>query len=59
MADMCKMMMEKEMKRQPLLAGAVAVAGTVLTVALILLVILEVQWIRLLGLRIRAEKMKP
>jgi hypothetical protein len=56
MADMCKTMMQMEMKSHPLKVAALALAGTLLSVALILFIILEIQWIRYFSLRIKSEK---
>src|SRR2546426_6179139 len=56
MSEMCKMMMQMEMKSHPLKVAAFAVGGTLLPIALILLIILEIQWIRYFSLRIRSEK---
>jgi hypothetical protein len=56
MADMCQMMMQQEMQHRPLLIAVGAGLGTVVAVALVLFVILEVQWIRYWSLRIRSER---
>ena len=56
MAEMCQMMMEKEMQQRPLMMVAVGVVGTLLTIALILFMILEIQWIRFWNVRIKTEK---
>lgn len=55
MAEMCEMMMQREMQSRPLWITAGAVLGTVLTVALLLFVVLEIQWIRFWSLRIKTE----
>lgn len=55
MADMCQTMMEKEMAGRPWKVAAVAVVGILGTAALALFVVLEVQWIRYWGIRIRKE----
>ena len=55
MADTCQMMMEKEMAGRPWKVAAVAVVGILGTAALALFVVLEVQWIRYWGIRIRKE----
>ena len=44
------------MQRWPYLMAAGIVLGTLLTIALVLFVILEIQWIRFWHLRIRQEK---
>lgn len=56
MAEMCQTMMEKEMQRQPFTMVAVGVVGTLITIALILFVVLEIQWIRFWNVRIKTEK---
>lgn len=58
MAEMCKTMMEMEMKGWPWKTAALALGGTVGAAALVLLVLLEIQLVRLLSLRIKAEKAK-
>jgi hypothetical protein len=58
MADMCRMMMEREMQTRPYLMIAGAAVGALAFVALILFIVLEIQWIRLLGIRIKAERQK-
>jgi hypothetical protein len=56
MADMCRTMMQREMQSRPYLIAAGAVLGGLVVVALVLFVVLEVQWIRLLGVRIKADR---
>jgi hypothetical protein len=56
MADMCRTMMAKEMSARPLKMAAAAVLGALLVLALVLFVVLEIQWIRYLGVRLRKEK---
>ena len=56
MADTCKMMMEREMSSRPVKMAALAVLGALGTVALLLFIVLEVQWIRWWNLKIRAQK---
>lgn len=55
MADMCRQMMEREMAMMPAKMAAYAVFGLLLAIALVLLIVLQVQWImywkRLLGSR--------
>lgn len=46
MADMCRMMMEREMKGWPLKMAAGVIIGILLVAALVLFVMLEIQWIR-------------
>ena len=55
MSEMCKTMMQMEMKNHPLKVAALTIGGTLLSIALIL----EIQWIRYFSLRIRSEKMRP
>lgn len=56
MAEMCKAMMAMEMKGWPLKMAALIIVGVVAVIALVLLAMLEIQWIRLLGIRIKAER---
>jgi hypothetical protein len=56
MAQACETMMKREMAAFPLKMAALGIVGIILSIALILLVVLEVQWIRLLGLRIQQAK---
>jgi len=56
MADMCQMMMEKEKAFPPYMMIAGAVLGALLVLALVLFIILEVQWIRSWNLRIKSEQ---
>ena len=58
MADMCQMMMQQEMKQRPFLIAAGATVGTLLVIALVLFIVLEIQWIRYFQVRIRTEKIK-
>lgn len=53
MAKTCDAMMKKEMAMFPVKMVAAAVLGTIAAIALILLLVLEVQWIRLLALKIK------
>ena len=46
MAEMCQTMMQREMQDRPLWIAVAAVSGTLLTLALLLFVVMEVQWIR-------------
>ena len=56
MADMCRMMMQREMQYLPYrMAGAISV-GVLLAVALVLFIVLEIQWIRFYNLRIKSER---
>lgn len=56
MADMCRMMMEREMQFRPVWIAVAAVVGTLLTVALALFVVLEIQWIRHWNHRLKSER---
>ena len=60
MSEMCQMMMKKEMAGAPYKMAAGLAIGVLLTAALVLFVILEVQWIiywsRLLKTQSRIEK---
>ena len=58
MSQMCQMMMQKEMQAAPWRYGAIIGLGTLLTVALVLLLVLEVEWVRLWALRLKSEKRK-
>jgi hypothetical protein len=58
MADVCRMMMEKEMRSAPLKIGAIIGVGSLFLIALILFIVLEIQWIRFWSVRIRTERMK-
>jgi hypothetical protein len=46
MAEMCKTMMQMEMKSLPLKTASLVIIGLLLTVALVLFVLLEIQWLR-------------
>ena len=46
MSEMCMAMMEKEKAMMPLIIGISAIFGLLLFVALLLLVVLEIQWIK-------------
>lgn len=56
MADMCQMMLRREMAARPYWVAAIIAVGSLLVVALVLFVILEVQWIRYWNLRIKTER---
>ena len=56
MSQMCQMMMQKEMHAAPWKYGAIIGPGTLLAVALILLIVLKVEWVRLWALRLKSEK---
>lgn len=46
MADMCRHMMQREMAMRPYKMAALAIFGLLLLVSLILLIVLQVQWIK-------------
>ena len=56
MADMCRMMMQREMQYLPYRMAALIAGGILLTIALVLFIVLEVQWIRFWNLRIKTER---
>lgn len=58
MADVCRMMMEKEMRSRPLKMAALSVLGTLGVAALALFVALEIQWIRFWSVRIKTERLQ-
>jgi hypothetical protein len=55
---MCEAMMQREQMVFPWLVGGGTVLGLLIAIALALLVVLEIQWIRLWSLRLKAEKTK-
>jgi len=56
MADMCQMMMQREAQLRPYWMAAACIVGALLAVALVLFIVLEVQWIRFWNLRIKTER---
>ncbi|HEV8375278.1 MAG TPA: hypothetical protein VGR38_03475 [Candidatus Polarisedimenticolia bacterium] len=54
-SPMCQMMMEKEMRWMPLKVAGLAIFGILLTVALLLLIVLEILWIRLWMSRVKSK----
>lgn len=58
MADMCRMMMQREMQYKPYLLAGGAVVAALLVIALLLFIVLEVQWIRFFGVKIKTERQK-
>lgn len=56
MAKTCDTMMKREMQMAPFKMAALGILGALGAAGLLLLVVLEVQWIRLLGLRIGQAK---
>lgn len=55
-SPMCQMMMEHEMKAKPWIAAGVSIFGLLVAVALVLLIVLEVQWIGLWSFKIKNLK---
>jgi hypothetical protein len=53
---MCQMMMQREAQMRPYWMTAAGVVGLLLTVALVLFIVLEVQWIRFWSVRIKTEQ---
>jgi hypothetical protein len=49
MSEMCMAMMQKEKAMMPLIIGVSAIFGLLLFVVLLLLVVLEIQWIKYWG----------
>ena len=58
MAQTCQMMMERDMAARPLMLAAGWAIAALALVALVLFVVLEVQWIRFFRLRIKQEQMR-
>jgi hypothetical protein len=58
MAQMCQTMMQREDRSLRYVVIGACVVGTLLTIALILFIILEIQWIRFFGVRIATERRK-
>jgi hypothetical protein len=58
MAQMCQTMMQREDRALRYVAIGACVLGILLAAALILFIVLEVQWIRFFGVRTRTEKAK-
>jgi len=56
MAQTCQTMMQMEMANIPLKVTAISIFGLLAAVALGLLVVLEIQWIRLTGARIKTAR---
>lgn len=59
MAEMCQAMMQMEMKGRPWMIAAGVLIGTILTIALVLFIALEIQWIRHWHQRLAAERRTP
>jgi hypothetical protein len=58
MADTCRMMMQREMEHRPYMMAAGAAIGAIGVAALGLLIVLEIQGIRFLGVKIKTERQK-
>lgn len=58
MADMCQMMMRQEQAYRPYWITAAISLGTLLTFALVLFIVLEIQWLRFWSVRIKTERKK-
>ena len=58
MADMCQMMMQREQQYRPYVMAAGGLVAALLVVALVLFIVLEVQWIRFWTARIKTERQK-
>jgi hypothetical protein len=56
MAQMCQTMMQREDRTLRYVVIGACVVGAFLLIALILFIVLEVQWIRFFGLRIKTER---
>ena len=56
MSEMCQMMMEKEMATMHYKIAAGVTIVSLFTVALVLLVILEIQWIIYWGRKLKSER---
>ena len=56
MAEMCRTVMEREMQSRPIWIAAVVILGSLLTLALVLFIVLEVQWIRYWSYRLKIER---
>lgn len=46
MANTCETMMKDEMTNRPLIITVASITGALLTIALLLFIVLEVEWIR-------------
>jgi len=55
-ANTCDMMMQKEMAAMPWIMGAGIAFGAALFIALVLFIVLEMQWIKYWSRRIKRER---
>src|SRR5437870_1580705 len=58
MAQMCQTMMQKEDRSMRYAVVGLSIVGALLVIALILFIVLEIQWIRYFAIRIRVEGKK-
>jgi hypothetical protein len=58
MAEMCQMMMQREAAMRPYMMAGLLVVGGLLVIALVLLIVLQTQWIRFWQVRIKTERLK-
>ena len=56
MADMCQEMMQKEKAAMPFIVGASILFGLWLFIALVLLIVLEIQWIKYWSQLLKVQK---
>lgn len=56
MSEMCQMMMQKEMAAMPFKIGAGIVIGVLLFVALVLFIVLEIQWIKYWNVLLKRQR---
>src|SRR6266516_4819809 len=59
MADMCQQMMQKEKAAMPFIIGSSVIFGVLLLIALVLLIVLEIQWIKYWARILQAQKDHP
>ena len=59
MADMCQQMMQKEKAAMPFIIGSSVLFGVLLLIALVLLIVLEIQWIKYWARLLQAQKAQP
>jgi uncharacterized membrane protein YeiB len=58
MSEMCQMMMKNEKAAMPFIISASVLFGLLLFVALVLLIVLEIQWIKYWSRILKSEKAK-
>jgi cell division protein FtsL len=59
MADMCQQMMQREKAAMPFVIGTSVLFGVLLFLALLLLLVLEIQWIKYWARLLQAQKGHP